>query len=173
MIFKHYSTRPGIELAPVITSLCKIYCIFKYSSLCLILLVTIAFWTSHLVARCACLLAPLTPLTFPQRYALICSLCLLAPFTASLTHFGHSLIGQLKFLNLCSHWNRVLRKEVCLISSLETPFVCASRGGRGASTRWNHHLSVHHVVEFVFSRIIFCRPLEFGVWSISPHDPQR
>ena len=72
-----------------------------------------------------------------------------------------------------------LRKEVCLISSLETPFVCASRGGRGASTRWNHHLSVHHVVESVLKSHHFCRhfrqliSLPYGVWSNGPHVTQR
>ena len=30
-------------------------------------------------------------------------LCLLTPFTGSLTHSTHSLVGQLKFMNMCSH----------------------------------------------------------------------
>ena len=40
----------------------------------------------------------------PQRSA---SLRSLAPFTGSLTHFAHSLMGQLKYMNLCSRWNCV------------------------------------------------------------------
>ena len=56
----------------------------------------IAFWKGHSVARYVRSLAPLT------RSALLCSLRLLAPFTGLLTHFTHSLVGQLKFLNMCS-----------------------------------------------------------------------
>jgi len=47
------------------------------------------------------------------------SLCS-APFTGSLTHFAHSLVGQLKFMNLCSCWNRVQHVETWFLSSLET-----------------------------------------------------
>ena len=45
---------------------------------------------------------------------------LLAPFTGSLTHFAHSLVGQLKFLNMCSRCYRVSRVQTCYLSSLET-----------------------------------------------------
>ena len=34
-----------------------------------------------------------------------------ALFTGSLTHFVHSLVGQLKFLNMCSHCYRVSREH--------------------------------------------------------------
>ena len=47
----------------------------------------------------------------PQRSALLHSLCSLAPFTGSLTHFAPSLVGWLKFMLLCSHCNRVTREQ--------------------------------------------------------------
>ena len=68
----------------------------------------------------------------PQRSASLRSLRSLAPFTGSLTHFAHSLVGQLKFMNMCSCWNRVQREQSRFLSSLETrPYfesatVCAS-----------------------------------------------
>ena len=39
----------------------------------------------------------------PLRSASLRSLCSLAPFTGSLTHFAHSLVRQLKFLNIYIH----------------------------------------------------------------------
>ena len=42
-----------------------------------------------------------------QRSASLRSLRSLALFTGSLTHFAHSLVGRLKFMNLCSRWNCV------------------------------------------------------------------
>ena len=69
---------------------------------------TIAFLTGHSVACYVRSLAPLTPLT---RYAalylttlasLACTL-----FTVSLTHFAHSLVGWLKFMNMSSCCYRV------------------------------------------------------------------
>ena len=56
----------------------------------------------------------------PQRSASLRSLRSLAPFTGSLTHFAHSLVGQLKFLNMCSHCYRVSRVQTRCLSSLET-----------------------------------------------------
>ena len=63
----------------------------------------------HSVARYIRSLAPLTPLTrstalrfAPQRSASLRSLRSLAPFTGSLTHSAHSLVGRLKFMKLCS-----------------------------------------------------------------------
>ena len=56
----------------------------------------------------------------PQRSATLGSLRSLAPFMGLLTDFAHSLVGWLKFLNLCSRCNRVLRKQTCSLSSLET-----------------------------------------------------
>ena len=47
-------------------------------------------------------------------------LCSLALFTGSLTHFAHSFMGQLKFMNMCSRCNRVSREEMRFSSSLET-----------------------------------------------------
>ena len=69
--------------------------------------------TSHSVARYVCSLAPLTPLT---RSA---ALSLLTPFTGSLTHFANSLVGQLKFMKICSRWKGVEQKESYLLSSVE------------------------------------------------------
>ena len=54
----------------------------------------------------------------PLRYARFA--CLLALFTGSLTHFAHSLVGQLKFLNMCSRCYRVLWVQTRFSSSLET-----------------------------------------------------
>ena len=67
-------------------------------------------------------LAPLTPLTryTALRFAVLRSLCLLAPFTGSLTHFAHSLVGQLKFLNMCSRCKRVSKEQTRFWRSLET-----------------------------------------------------
>ena len=48
------------------------------------------------------------------------SLRSLAPFTGSLTHFAHSLVGQLKFLNMCSCFKRVSQEQTRFSSSLET-----------------------------------------------------
>ena len=39
----------------------------------------------------------------PQRSTSLCSLRSLALFTGSLTHFAHSLVRRLKFMNMCSH----------------------------------------------------------------------
>ena len=44
----------------------------------------------------------------------------LALFTGSLTHFALSLVGRLKFLNMCSHCYRVSKKETRFWRSLET-----------------------------------------------------
>jgi len=41
-------------------------------------------------------------------------------FTGSITHFTHSLVGQLKFLNMCSHCYRVSREQTRFWRSLET-----------------------------------------------------
>ena len=62
----------------------------------------------------------------PLRYARfatlasLCSLRSLAPFTGSLTHFAHSLVGQLKFMNMCSRWKRVSWEQSRFLSSVET-----------------------------------------------------
>ena len=60
-------------------------------------------------------LAPLTLLT--------CSAALyfatLALFTGWLTHFAHSLMGQLKFMNMCLRWKRDWREYLRLLSSVE------------------------------------------------------
>ena len=48
------------------------------------------------------------------------SLRSLAPFTGSLTHFAHSLVGQLKFLNVCSGCKCVSKEQSVFTSSLET-----------------------------------------------------
>ena len=74
---------------------------------------TIAFLTGHSVARYVRSLTLLTPLTHSAalrfatlalftRSAALRSLHSLAPFLGSLTHFTHSLVGQLKFINICS-----------------------------------------------------------------------
>jgi len=57
------------------------------------------------------------------RFATLASLwtlCSLALFTGSLTHFAHSLMGQLEFLNMCSHCYRVSREQTRFWRSLET-----------------------------------------------------
>ena len=77
----------------------------------------ISFWTGHLVACYIRLLALLTLLT---HSALLCSLHLLAPFKGSLTHFAHSLNGQLQFFNMYSRCKRVSREQTRFSSSLET-----------------------------------------------------
>ena len=48
--------------------------------------------------------APLASLRLLRSacFASLASLCSLALFTGSLTHFAHSLVGQLKFMNMCS-----------------------------------------------------------------------
>merc|ERR1712074_314695 len=56
----------------------------------------------------------------PQRSASLRTLRSLAPFTGSLTHFAHSLEGQLKFLNMCSYCYRVSRKQTRFWHLLET-----------------------------------------------------
>merc|ERR1712074_411491 len=56
----------------------------------------------------------------PQRSASLCLLCSLTPFTGSLTHFAHSLVGRLKFLNMCSCCYRVSREQTRFWRSLET-----------------------------------------------------
>ena len=55
--------------------------------------------TGHSFAHYVCSLAPLTLLT---RSAAL----------RSLTHFAHSLMGQLKFLNMCSRCYRVSREQM-------------------------------------------------------------
>ena len=69
-----------------------------------------------------------------QRFA---SLRSLTPFTGSLTHFAHSLVGQLKFLNMCSHCYRVSREQTRFWSTLETRHHCAIVG------KWETHLDAH------------------------------
>ena len=56
----------------------------------------------------------------PQRAASLRSLCSLAPFTGSLTHFAHPIVVQLKFMNICSHCDRVSQEQTRFWSSLET-----------------------------------------------------
>ena len=57
----------------------------------------------------------------PLRYApSTVSLTPLTPFTGSLTHFAHSLVGQLKFLNMFSRCYRVSREQTHFWRSLET-----------------------------------------------------
>ena len=59
----------------------------------------------------------------PQRSALLHSLRSLAPFTGSLTHFAHSLVGQWKFLSMCSRCYRISRVHTRFSILLETrPF---------------------------------------------------
>ena len=66
----------------------------------------------------------------PQHSALLHSLCLLATFMGSLTHFAHSLVGQLKILNMCSHCERVSQEQTRFSSSLETrPHMDRIEGG--------------------------------------------
>ena len=43
--------------------------------------------------------------------ALLRSLCFLTPFTGLLSHFAHSVVGQLKFLNMCPRCKRVVTQE--------------------------------------------------------------
>ena len=88
---------------------------------------TIAFSMGYLVVCCVWALALLTPLicSAVHRFAtlaclLACLLRSLAPFTGSLTHFAHSLMGQLKFLNMCSRCKCVLQEQTRFWSSLET-----------------------------------------------------
>ena len=53
--------------------------------------------------------------------ALPCSLHSLAPFMGSLTSFANSLVGQLKFMDICVHAEkRVQREESRLLSLVET-----------------------------------------------------
>ena len=49
----------------------------------------------------------------------------------SLTHFAHNLVGQLKFLNMCSHCYHVSQKQTRFWRSLETRPECTCRGGDG------------------------------------------
>ena len=65
------------------------------------IVVTIAFLTGLSVARSVRSPAPLTPL--PRSAALrFATLISLARSIHGLTHFAHSLVGRLKFMNLCS-----------------------------------------------------------------------
>ena len=59
-----------------------------------------------------------------QRSASLRSICSLTPFTGSLTHFAHSLMRQLKFLNMCSCCKLVQwEKYAFLVVSRNTPRV--------------------------------------------------
>ena len=58
-----------------------------------------------------------------------------APCTGSLIHFAHSLVGQLKFLNMCSHCYCVPREQTRFSSSLET--------------RPYHHAGDHFFIETI------------------------
>ena len=71
----------------------------------------------HSVARHVRSLALLTPLTHSTALR---SLCSLTPFMGLLNHFAHSLVGQLKFLNMCSRYKRVSQEQTRFSSSLET-----------------------------------------------------
>ena len=75
-----------------------------------------------MVARYVRSLAPLTPLT---RSAALCFaiLVLLAHSVHGLAHshgLPHCLMGQLKFLNMCSRYKRVSQEQTRFSSSLET-----------------------------------------------------
>jgi len=61
----------------------------------------------------------------PQRSTSLHLLRSLTPFTGSLTHFTHSLVGQFKFLNMCSRCYRVSREQTRFWRSLETRPVCS------------------------------------------------
>ena len=71
----------------------------------------------------------------PQRSALLPSLCSLTPFMGSLTHFAHSLVGQLKFMNMCSRCDRVteLEEQTRFWRSLETRPKAVGRWSNGAA----------------------------------------
>ena len=56
----------------------------------------------------------------PQRSTSLRLLRSLAPFTGSLTYSAHSLVGQLKFMNMCSCRKRVQWEQTQFLSSLET-----------------------------------------------------
>ena len=114
---------------------------------------TIAFWKGHSVAR------------YVRSFARIAhSAHSLAPFTGSLTHSAHSLVGRLKFMNLCSRWNRVSREQTRFLSSLETHpmfilvFRTANLGGfQGENFNnnysfWNFKLNWKDVVVFIKTR---------------------
>ena len=53
----------------------------------------------------------------PQRSAALPSLYLLI-------HFAHTLVRQLKFMNMCSRYDRVSREETRFLFSLETRPMC-------------------------------------------------
>ena len=80
---------------------------------------TTVFLTGHSVARYLRSLATLTPLT---HYAAICfaPLALLARSIHGLAHLAHSLVGQLKFLSMCSCCKRFSQEQTRFWSSLET-----------------------------------------------------
>ena len=72
---------------------------------------TIAFLTGQSVAHFVHLLALLTPLTRSQCFAMLRSRRSLALLTRLLTHFAHSLMEQLKLLNMYSFCKLVLREK--------------------------------------------------------------
>ena len=80
---------------------------------------TIAFLKGHLVARYVRSLAPLTPLTHSVALH-FAPLALLARSIHGLTHFAHSLVGQLKFMKVCSHCDHDQREGLRSALSLET-----------------------------------------------------
>ena len=68
------------------------------------------------------------------------SLRSLAPL-ALLAHFTHSLVGQLKLMNLCSRWNRDQREESRSPLSLETrPYL------HGAIQKWNENITFNCIL---------------------------
>ena len=78
----------------------------------------------HSVAHYVWLPALIAPLTLLTCSAALRFARLLAPFTGSFTHFTHSLVRQLKFMNICSRCKRVQQEETHVWRSLETRPQC-------------------------------------------------
>ena len=93
-----------------------------------------------------------------QRSASLCSLRSLAPFTGSLTHFAHSLVGQLKILNMCSYCYRVSREQTRFWRSLETrPYFQCKRDDK--------LIAVFHILSFQ-STVVNTMILMISNWLI-------
>ena len=80
-----------------------------------------------------------------------------ALFTGSLTHFAHSLVGWLKFLNMCSYCKRVSRDQSRFSSSLGTRPQFLSSRLHICESKWELLLSgrkcfiIFAILEVVFS----------------------
>ena len=110
-----------------------------------------------------------------QHSASLHSLCLLALFTGSFTHFARSLVGWLKFMNVFTLWTCFTRRNAFLVVTRNTPWnppnaSCAHHSKNILHINFNENAFMNPQVFFfflfVFSRVLRDSTPRFALWSV-------